>query len=107
MTLPEVMLWNAVRRGAIDGLGFRRQYPKGDYILDFYCPSARLAIEVDGEQHGRDEHRRHDEARDAWLAGEGIRVMRIPASAILDADAFAGVVESIREATAFGKNGGG
>jgi Protein of unknown function (DUF559) len=47
MTLPEIVLWQALGKGRLAGLRFRRQNPIGPYILDFYCPSARLAVEVD------------------------------------------------------------
>src|SRR5438874_3677081 len=53
MTLPEIVLWQALRRSLL-GLRFRRQHPIGPYVLDFYCPSARLAIEIDGLAHDRD-----------------------------------------------------
>src|SRR5260370_33825496 len=48
MSLPEVVLWQALRKARFAGLRIRRQHPIGPYILDFYCPAARLAIEVDG-----------------------------------------------------------
>jgi very-short-patch-repair endonuclease len=48
MTLPEVLLWQAVRGGQVGGLRFRRQHPIGPYVLDFYCPALRLAVEIDG-----------------------------------------------------------
>ena len=48
-TLPERLLWNVLRERALDGLKFRRQHPIGPYILDFYCPSHKLAIELDGK----------------------------------------------------------
>ena len=48
MSLPEIVLWQALRKGRLAGLRFRRQHPIGPYIFDFYCPSALLAIEVDG-----------------------------------------------------------
>ena len=51
MSLPEIVLWQALRKLRLGGLRFRRQHPIGPYILDFYCPSARLAIEVDGFAH--------------------------------------------------------
>jgi len=50
MTLPEVLLWRWLRQRP-EGLKFRRQYPTGPYVLDFFCSDARLAIEVDGEAH--------------------------------------------------------
>ena len=67
MTLPEVVLWRALRKGRLAGLRIRRQHPIGPYILDFYCPSARLAIEVDGSVHDITAQVRHDERRAAWL----------------------------------------
>ena len=76
MTWPERSLWALLRRQRT-GLRFRRQHPMGPFILDFYCPSAKLAIEVDGAGH--DSVR--DKKRTAWLAGEGIRVLRF-----MDAD---------------------
>ena len=45
MTLPEVLLWQELRGGRLNGLHFRRQHPVGPYILDFFCAAARLAVE--------------------------------------------------------------
>jgi very-short-patch-repair endonuclease len=87
MTLPEVLLWQALRRQGT-GLKFRRQHPSGPYILDFFCSDARLAIEVDGEGHSRGNQPERDEARDSWLLKSGIHTMRIPAAEVLyDPDA--------------------
>jgi hypothetical protein len=78
MTLPEVLLWQELRKRPGD-LRFRRQHPAGVYVLDFFCPRHRLAIEVDGEAHNRGDRPERDAVRSAWLAGEGIKVIRIPA----------------------------
>jgi very-short-patch-repair endonuclease len=87
MTLPEVLLWQALRRRPF-GLKFRRQHPSGAYILDFYCSDARFEIEVDGEAHGRGSHPAADERRDAWFAEHGIETLRVPAQEVLaDLDA--------------------
>jgi very-short-patch-repair endonuclease len=87
MTLPEVILWQALRNRA-GGLKFRRQHPSGPYVLDFFCSDARLAIEVDGEVHARGDRPARDARRDAWLLAAGIETLRIPASELLkDADA--------------------
>jgi very-short-patch-repair endonuclease len=51
-------------------------------IFDFYCPAARLVIEVDGSTHWDDEKREQDAARDRWLVGQGIKVMRIGAGRV-------------------------
>jgi very-short-patch-repair endonuclease len=82
MSEPEVMLWSRLRGRRDDRPTFRRQHPMGSIIIDFYCPSARLAIEVDGSTHWSDEAQARDYARDTWLAGQGIEVLRIPASRI-------------------------
>jgi very-short-patch-repair endonuclease len=73
-TDAEQKLWHHLRRKQIDGLGFRRQYRLGDYIVDFICLPARLIIEVDGGQHALQVER--DDARTAWLESQGFRVIR-------------------------------
>jgi very-short-patch-repair endonuclease len=55
---------------------FRRQHPIDRYILDFYCPAARLAIELDGSGHDSHVRAMHDQARDRFLAAQGITVIR-------------------------------
>jgi very-short-patch-repair endonuclease len=56
----------------------------GPYILDFYCSSARLAVEVDGAAHDNPDRARHDELRDAWLSTRGVKTLRISAGDVLD-----------------------
>ena len=85
MSLPEVLLWQALRGADKQGLRFRRQHPIGPYVLDFYMPAAKLAVEVDGAAHDLAVRVAHDEARDGWLAERGIRTMRVNAADILDA----------------------
>ena len=82
MTEPEVMLWSRLRGRSPDKPTFRRQHPMGSIILDFYCPAARLAVEVDGSTHWDAAARARDAARDRWLTEHGIQVLRIPASQI-------------------------
>ena len=55
---------------------FRRQVTFGGFILDFYCASARLAIELDGSQHFSEEGQERDAERTAFLEANGIRVLR-------------------------------
>jgi very-short-patch-repair endonuclease len=86
MTLPEVILWQALRSRP-NGLKFRRQHPSGPYVLDFFCSDARLAIEVDGEAHAYGDRPERDARRDASLLAAGIKTIRIAAHDILnDAD---------------------
>jgi very-short-patch-repair endonuclease len=82
MSGAEVILWTRLRGRSPDKPTFRRQHPFGSIILDFYCASARLAVEVDGATHWDDDARAKDEARDGWLRSQGIEVLRIPASRI-------------------------
>jgi len=82
LTLPEVILWQAIRRQRL-GVRFRRQHPVGPYVLDFYCEEARLAVEVDGVSHEHPDRIRHDARRTAWLNQRGIAVFRIAARDIL------------------------
>lgn len=79
LTPPEARLWVALRRWATEGLKFRRQHPVGPFVLDFYCPEARLAVEVDGMGHNEPDQSAKDRSRDAWLARQGIEVLRIAA----------------------------
>jgi len=77
-TRSEYKLWFYLRGAQIAGRSFRRQHPVGPYILDFYCASAKLAVELDGEQHFTVHGREHDEARSFYLATKGIAVVRFP-----------------------------
>jgi very-short-patch-repair endonuclease len=76
MTDVERKLWNALRRDQIAGLSFRRQHPIGVYVLDFYCPRIRLAIELDGGQHGFVSEAAADRRRTDWLESKGIEIIR-------------------------------
>ena len=82
MTPPEIGLWLALRRNGA-GLRFRKQHAVDDYVLDFYCAPAKLAVEVDGEAHNRGDRPTRDTVRDAWLVSQGLRVLRYPAIDIL------------------------
>jgi very-short-patch-repair endonuclease len=72
----EFRLWCELRNRGLDGLRFRRQQPIGPYIVDFFCPAAKLIVEVDGEQHALGAHPAADMQRDAWLEAEGYTVVR-------------------------------
>ncbi|MBU1385535.1 MAG: endonuclease domain-containing protein [Alphaproteobacteria bacterium] len=94
LTLPEVLLWQALRGRKLGGARFRRQHPVGPYILDFYCETARLAVEVDGQGHDHPDQMRHDARRTAWLNARGISVYRLAARDVLGNPE--GVVAAIR-----------
>jgi very-short-patch-repair endonuclease len=82
-SLPEGLLWRELR-GKAGGLKFRRQHPVGRYVLDFYCASAKCGFEIDGIAHDMGDRPGRDHARDAWLAEQGIRVVRIAAREVLN-----------------------
>jgi len=80
MTDPEIMLWSRLKGRGTDRPAFRRQVAFKTVILDFYCPAARLAVEIDGSMHWSEGQRAKDAARDGWLRSQGIEVLRIDAS---------------------------
>jgi len=75
----ERLLWKLLRDRRLDGLKFRRQVPLGRYVADFVCMRHRLIIEADGPHH--EDSLTHGE-RDAWLRGQGFRVLRFTNGAI-------------------------
>ena len=76
MPKAEVLLWQRLRSKQINGLRFRRQFSVGNYVLDFYCPSAKLGIELDGETHFTEDGIKHDEVRSRVISEHGIELVR-------------------------------
>ena len=74
LTTAEQILWRALRQRQIGNYKFRRQYPIGNYVLDFVCLEAGLVIEVDGGQH--QENTGYDQDRTLWLEQQGFRILR-------------------------------
>ena len=75
-TSAEKALWNLLKGKQLAGFKFRRQHSVENYVLDFYCPYRKLAIELDGEYHNITEQQEHDTRRDEFLASIGIKVLR-------------------------------
>jgi very-short-patch-repair endonuclease len=75
-TPAEIVLWEALRNKKLEGFRFRQQHPIEDYVLDFYCHSVHLAIELDGEYHFTDEQAKLDDYRTARLSALGIKIIR-------------------------------
>jgi very-short-patch-repair endonuclease len=95
MTYPEVLLWQRLRKKAA-GVRFRNQHPVGPYVVDFYCSTHRLAVEVDGEIHATPAQLRADTIRDRFLKENGYQVLRVRAAEILkDADGVAASVAAV------------
>jgi len=75
-TDAERKLWSILRNRQMSDVKFFRQYGIGSYVLDFYCPERRLAIELDGGQHADVRGQEHDAKRDTYLRELNIRVLR-------------------------------
>jgi len=83
MSLPEVLLWNHLRPKVNNRCIIRRQVPFLNlYVLDFYCPSIKLAIEIDGNRFHEDQEMK-DQIRQSAIEELGIRFLRIGAQRIL------------------------
>src|SRR5699024_5247830 len=82
MTETEIRLWSKLKGKQVLGYKVRRQYGIGNYIVDFYCPLLKLAIEVDGDSHYSPEGKKHDKKRDTYIQEQGIEIIRVTSSAI-------------------------
>ncbi len=94
-TQAEQILWKSIQGKKLDGFKFRRQNSIDRYILDFFCPGANLAIELDGDTHYTDEAIEYDRIRDEYLQAVGIKVIRYPNHQVLEN--LDGVLEDIRK----------
>ena len=76
MTAAEVALWLMIKNKQLDGERFLRQYSIGHFVVDFYCPKHKLAVELDGEVHFTEEAAAYDAKRTAYLNSVGVQVVR-------------------------------
>jgi very-short-patch-repair endonuclease len=97
-TDAERALWSEVRDHRLNGAGFRRQVPIGNYIADFVCHSAKLVIELDGGQHFSDQAEKKDAARTTVIEANGFQVIRFSNHDVMTNRA--GVLETIAAAVA-------
>ncbi len=96
----ERILWAKLRSRNFHGLKFFRQYSVGAYILDFYCPEVKIAIELDGGQHGEEENKEYDDIRTNFLSTEKITVLRFWNNDVMNN--IEGVLEEMGRAMAVG-----
>ena len=75
LTPAEATLWRSLKGSRLDGRKFRRQHSVGSYILDFYCPAERLAVELDGQVHRNESAEVYDRERKLFLEYYGIKVI--------------------------------
>ena len=76
MTDTEIILWAHLKNKQLEGFKFRRQYSVGSYVLDFYCPKKKLAIEIDGTGHYTSEGKEYDSVRQFEIEQLGIEFIR-------------------------------
>ena len=95
MTDAERHLWAKIRMKQLKGYQFYRQKPIGDYIVDFFCPKAKLVIEIDGSQHFSEKTNQYDRIRDEYMSSLGLRVLRFTNTDVLTR--IEGVIERIEE----------
>jgi very-short-patch-repair endonuclease len=85
LTPAEAFLWTHLKAKQLAGRKFRRQFSVGKYVLDFYCPSEKLCIELDGAGHFTDAGFEYDEVRTAFLNRQGIKVVRFENKVVFEA----------------------
>ncbi len=94
LTSAEATLWTLLKGKQLEGRKFRRQHSVGFYILDFYCPAEKLAVELDGQGHFTEEGLSRDEKRTKYLNSVGIKVIRFENEEIFQSPE--GVLREIR-----------
>jgi very-short-patch-repair endonuclease len=95
LSLPEMLLWRTLRVNR-RALRFRKQHAIGPFVADFYCPAAKMVIEIDGATHDRRQDA--DGRRDAYMTSLGLRVVRISAKDVLaDPEAVADAIYRLCE----------
>lgn len=95
MTKAEIMLWDKIRDRQLEGYRFRRQYSIANFVVDFYCPQFKLAIEIDGDSHFQKGIIEYDQARQKFIEAAGIKFLRFT-----NEDVYSnldGVLEKIRQ----------
>ena len=96
MTDAEKKLWFYLRRKQVRGLQFYRQKPLLNFIVDFYCPAAKLVIELDGSQHAELDHQQKDQRRDNLLQELGLLVLRFDNRQVLmEMDSVLAVINDV------------
>ena len=89
----ELRIWSSLRRKNISGYRFRRQYSVGPYVLDFYCPALKLAVEIDGDSHFIGDAIEDDKRRQSFIESFGIHFLRFTNQGVYDN--LNGVLETI------------
>lgn len=97
MPKPEAIMWFRLKNKQINGYKFRRQYSIGPFVVDFYCPRLKLAIEIDGDSHFYKKSRGYDKERQNYIESKGVNFLRFTNNEVLKN--INGVVEVLLERT--------
>ncbi len=89
----EIILWSQLKSGQLKGLKFIRQYGVGSYVVDFYCPKLKLAIEVDGDSHFKKGAEEYDKKRQKFIEQFNIKFLRVTNTDIYEN--LDGVIEEV------------
>ena len=84
MTLAEKALWEELKRKETFNVRFKRQHPIDIFVVDFYCHKYKLAIEVDGDIHLREEVQEYDDGRLHDIEKFGIKILRFKNKEVLE-----------------------
>lgn len=95
LTTAEAVLWKNLQHSRLEGKKFRRQHSVGKYVLDFYCPQCRLAVELDGEAHFTSIRAQYDVEREEFVKSLKIRIVRFENRRVFEN--LESVLETIKE----------
>jgi very-short-patch-repair endonuclease len=95
-TKAERMLWKALQKNQLEGRKFRRQQSIENYIVDFYCPTEKLIIELDGEIHNNPVNQNYDDERTIKLKELGFKVLRFENNLVFEQTDM--VLQAIKDA---------
>jgi len=93
MPPAERILWSQLKGGQLDKYKFRRQHSIDEFVLDFYCPQAGLAIEIDGDSHYETDKPKYDLERSRKIESHGIKIIRFTNTEVYDS--LDGVIDQI------------
>jgi very-short-patch-repair endonuclease len=84
MPLAEQIVWERLRGKQVAGCKFRRQYSIDGFVIDFYAPELKLAIEIDGESHNGEQAQAYDAERQMFLESKGTRFLRFTNQQVME-----------------------
>ncbi|MCX7549386.1 endonuclease domain-containing protein [Xanthomarina sp. F2636L] len=95
LTPAEAYLWTQLKSRQLDNRRFTKQHSIGHFIVDFYCASEKLIIELDGEVHNKPEAQEYDRKRSSYLENQGYKVIRFENNMVFDF--LSSVLKEIRD----------